>query len=464
MSFKQLYTILFFIGIFFFPFNTYEGIPALGEYSSEAGALFLMAGFGVLLFSGSIKIPLKNPYLQVFILFLLWCIIATILNIDTVYSNYFKQTGGINRFIRQYFSIILSSGIFFALYWNVIREMEIREILIKIRRVFLYTLIVAFIYGFLETLVVVFNFYPAYNILKLFNYFPFIDVHIHYQRISSVAYEPPFLAIFLITIAGWMFSYIITEKKVTRFVPILMVLFLTYFSGSRTALIIITLQLFIFMVILFNNPKYKRYIIYFFSFSAIAVVLLLAINAEKVIKSVETKLESLNFSDNLTESISNKSRFGIQYASLQVYKKNPIIGVGFGQQSYHSRYEYPMWATKDNYEFRIFYKNQKEKSFPPGFNMYTRLMAETGTIGIVLFLTFITLLIFKSWKLLRTLKDEEKILAITLFITFIGLAINWMQTDTFRMYGFWLCLAILIKLSGATNKNNEHNNSTDTAL
>jgi hypothetical protein len=37
-------------------------------------------------------------------------------------------------------------------------------------------------------------------------------------------------------------------------------------------------------------------------------------------------------------------------------------------------------------------------------------------------------------------------------ITFMGLAINWFQVDTFRTYGFWLCLAILIQITRSLNR------------
>ncbi len=87
----------------------------------------------------------------------MWCFITTLLNLPTVLENYFKQTGGVNRFVRQYFALILSTIVFFILYWNVIKNMAIRDILFKIRRVFFLSLIVASVYGFFETLYTIFH-------------------------------------------------------------------------------------------------------------------------------------------------------------------------------------------------------------------------------------------------------------------------------------------------------------------
>ncbi|MES2487344.1 MAG: O-antigen ligase family protein [Bacteroidota bacterium] len=465
MTLKKIYTWLFFIGLFFIPFNDFKGLSFMGEYKDESAAFFLLPAFLVLLASGKVNVPVKSPYFKLLLVFLAWCIVATLINFPTVLQNYFKQTSGISRFVRQYISLLISTFIFFLVYWNVIIAMTTKEILLKIRKVLLCSLVFASVYGFFETLVVVFHINAARHLLSIFDYFPFLDVIYHANRISSIAFEPPFLAIYLITVAGWMFSYVLTESSRLKFIPMVLVIILTYFSGSRTALLVIFIQLAIFFSILYRSKKYRQYIIYISMFAAVGIIAVLAINAEKIIYSVEKKLESLNFSGNLKTDVSNKSRFGMQYASLQVFKENPVTGVGFGQQSYHSRFHYPLWATRDNYEFVIFYRNQAEKSFPPGYNIYTRLLAETGFIGTGLFIAFAGLLWLRARQLLKTATGDKKILALILLISFTGFCINWLQVDTFRIYGFWICAAILIKISPqANNETDEQNSTPDTAL
>lgn len=448
---RKLYTILFFLGLFFFPFNDYEGIPLLGEFKSEAGALFLIVGFLVLGvevgFSKKVYVPYKSFIFQLIMVFLIWCFITTLLNINTVSANYFKQTGGINRFVRQYFALLLSSLVFLILYVNVLAKMELKEILLKIRKVFLWSLIIAFVYGFFEILVSSFGYRVFYKVLEAFNYFPFLEANLYPQgRISSISYEPPFLAIYLITISGWMFSYILTSKKPTRFLPAIAVLILTYFSGSRTGLVVIFIQLFIFSIFLYKDQRFKKYITNFLVGFTVIFSVLLVLNGEKVIKSVAEKMDSLDFKKNLTKNVSNQSRFGMQYASIQVFLENPVIGVGFGQQTYHNRTHYPTWATRKNYEFELYYKNKKEKAFPPGYNIYTRLLAETGLIGIILFLMILFFSLNEIRLLMKRARDEEKTLLMILLISLVGLYINWFQIDTFRMYGVWLGLAILIRI------------------
>jgi O-antigen ligase len=457
---RKIYITLFLLGLFFFPFNGYEGIAFLGEFKSEAGALFLMLAFLFLLIEVVVEkkifVPYRNPVFQIVLLFLIWCFVSTLLNVVSVSTNYFKHTTGINRFIRQYFALLISGCFFFILYCNVFRKMDTREILFKIRKTFLYSLFIASIYGFLEILVAYFGLGFFYPLLKLFDYFPFLDVTIHGKgRISSIAYEPPFFAIYLITIAGWMFSYILTEKGIWKFFPTIAIVLLTFFSGSRTGLIVVFFQLFIFTTILYKDKRFKVYIVYsligFFAFFSVMLVL----NGEKVTKALTEKVESLDFKGNLKNNKSNQSRFGLQYASLQVFKENPIIGVGFGQQTYHSRVYYPIWATKDNYEFDLFYKNKNVKSFPPGYNLYVRLLAETGVIGFLLLLTLIYVAVKQTKVLIKNSTGDKQILSYILLISFSGLFINWLQIDTFRIYGIWLSLAILMRLSQEKTAINE---------
>lgn len=458
MTLKKVIEVFFFTGLFFFSFNDYEGIPFLGEYRKESGAIFFFIGFIILLinscYTKKISVPYKSKIFKLLLIFVAWCFISTLFNFSDVINNYFKHTSGINRFIRQYFSLLISTVIFFLFYWNVISKMSIRDILYKIRKVFFLSLIIASVYGFLEIGVSFFGISSLYNILKLFDYFPFLEVDLEgYGRISSICYEAPFLAIYLISIAGWMFSYILTEKSYLKFIPTILVLILTFFSGSRTGLLVVFIQLFVFSTILYKNKKYRKYISYSLFFCGIFFSFLLIINGQKIIKAVSEKVESLNFSQNLTKSVSNQSRFGMQYAALQVFKEHPIVGVGFGQQTYSARFHYPGWATRNNYEYEIFYKNSAEPTFPPAYNIYTRLLAEIGLIGFSLFCYILYLSIRETKKLIKNSTNEKLILSYILLISFVGLFINWMQIDSFRMYCVWICIVILIRLSQVEKTN-----------
>ena len=452
ITIRNIYNILFFIGLFFFPFNSFDGLKYFGEYKNESAAYFFFAGFIILivelLIIKRVSIPLNNLIYKILILFLLWCIISSVINSFTIYINYFKHTTGFVRFIRQYISLLISGLIFPFFYWNVIFKMSLSEILIKTRRIFLFSLVIATIYGFLELFVYKFGYKFLYPLIKLFNYFPFLEEKILSNgRISSISYEPPFFAVYLISISGWMFSYILTEKKLIKYVPTLAILLLTYYSGSRTGLIVVFIQLIIFLSIALS--KKQKFLVTAITVFFVTVLCLFFVTAKQsiVLNDISKKIESLDFKNNLKKNISNQSRFGIQYASLMVFKDNPIIGVGFGQQAYYAKNYYPGWAKSNNWEFKYLYLNSNEPSFPPGYNLYTRLLAETGIIGILIFLFLIYVSIKQTLNFIKNQNQEIKILGIILLVTFSGLYINWLQIDTFRVYVLWLSLCVLMKLN-----------------
>ncbi len=451
ITLNKIYTFLFFIALFFLPFNSWEGIEEFGEFKRESSAIFLLVGFFVLsfeiMYKGKITIPYKNYVFKIVLIFLGWCILSTVLNAPSVLNVYYKQTSGVMRFIRQYFALMLSCGLFFLVYWYAINKMTNQQILLSIRKVFFFSFIVVSIYGFLEILYTVFGFYPAYSILRVFDYFPFTEYDSDINgRVSSVCWEPPALATYLITIAGWMFSYILTNKGIKKYIPTILVLLLTYYSGSRTALIVIFIQLIVFLSIILNKNQKIKSLLYLASTVVLFTSFIFISNGEKIISNIEKKIESLDFKGNLKTNISNQSRFGIQYANLVVFSENPIVGVGFGQQGFHAINHYPGWAKKNNYEFEQIYLNKNNPSFPPGYNIYIRLLAETGIVGFILFL-FIFYVVFKqTYKRIKNNDNLDRVLELILFISFIGFALNWLQMDTFRIYGFWFCLAIFMTI------------------
>ena len=98
--------VLILAGIFFMPFNSWEGIPFLGEYYRDSCFLFFLLAFFITLFKRKIKLPFHSPIFYSLIVFLVWAALTTFINFETVLQNSFKQTSGVVRFLRQYFSLV----------------------------------------------------------------------------------------------------------------------------------------------------------------------------------------------------------------------------------------------------------------------------------------------------------------------------------------------------------------------
>lgn len=452
VTLKHIYTFLFFVGLFFIPFNEFEGLSFLGEYQSEAATYFFLSGFLVCLadsfFKKRINFPAKNPLILLLSAFIIWTFLSTLINYPTVSESFFKATSGISRYIRQTISLLISAVCFTFLFWNVIKDYSLQDIVLKIRKVLLYSFIFVAVYGFIEIGIVYFGMGFLKPVLDAFEYFPFVTTDLNTGErigISSVTFEIPALGNYLIFVTPWLVSYIFTHKSLFRFIPLLVSVILMLFSDARAAFVVILLQLICLIVILLLDERYRKNTLTGVKVFGIVTVLAVALNTETIYKSVNEKLDKLNFSKNLTKNVSNQSRFGMQYAALKVFSENPMCGVGFGQGTYHMMHHYPYWSTANNWEFQYMYKNQQEKAFPPQFNMYTRLLAEVGIIGFILFSSLVILSIMYSILCWKSCKAENKYIGVILILSFIGLCVNWLQSDFFRHYGFWLCLMILVR-------------------
>lgn len=456
LTIKAIGLFFVYIGIFLIPFNAYEGPGFMGEYNRHPCTYFFLIAFLIstldIFLKRRIYFPIKNIIFQLLILFLIWCAATALFNINNILDYYLKGTIGIVRFIKQYGSLLISALFFLLTYVNLFYGMKPIDIFKKIRQVYFISFLVVTFYAFLEILIVFFSVTALVPVIELFNYFPFTTVYLSYglDRISSVSFEPPELATYLICIAGWMFSYMLTGKGLKKYLPALIVLILTFFSDSRSGLVTVILQFCLFIYLSYKQKIFRYQLNKFIAILIIPVAVLFVFKGASITNYVFEKITSFSISDS-THGGSNKSRLGIQYANLVVFSENPVSGVGFGQSAFASREHYPSWATNDNWEFRVMYLNPYHKPFPSVYNMYVRLLSETGLIGTILFISFLFALMWSCYQFCISPKQysrQFRIFGIVLLITFFGISVNWLKTETFRIFGFWVALAFFLIITG----------------
>ena len=433
------------LGVFFMPFNSWSGLPFLGEYFRDSCFIFFILSFCFLVFKRKILLPLHSPAFLVLVIFFCWIIFATAFNSIDISTYFFKQTTGFNRFLRQFISLSIAGFILPVTFYNVFIDIAFNKLLSKIRLMMLLSLIVVTCYAFVEILVVKFDMiFLKKEVLNLFDYFPFVEAKtdLRLKRISSITFEPPALGTYLITIFGWLASYILTSKKYYNFVPALVVVLLAFASGSRAAFFIIIIQAFLFLMLSIRSKEHFPRVLKLLLFVFTVALVTLFVSGPKVVEYVSKEIKSFQI-DDTDHSLSNKSRFGIQYANLKVFLNNPLVGVGFGQQAFEARDLYPNWAKRNNWEFRLKYLNSNDKRFPPGYNLYLRLAAETGIIGLSIFILFVLYILLWCFNNL----SNNHVLALIVTVSIIGVLLNWLKMDTFRLYGFWICVSIIFATS-----------------
>lgn len=450
---KVLRTILF-LGIFFLPFNSFEGFDHIGEFARDGAILFFMPlPILAFLIKGKFAFPLNDKVYQPFLFFIIWIIVSMVFNSYGAYGYYFKGINGYTRFIRQFFSLMISSVYLFSGYYLVFRNVHPKELFLKLRKVIFYSFVLVSICALLEFLILRLNITSLKGLIKLFDYFPFTEISLDYRnrRLSSVTFEPPALATYLFGVSGWMFSYIVTGKGFKKYVPGLIVVFLCLFSGSRSSLFFIVIQLAAFVWVLLRKSNFRKYFKRVLVYSLIAGLFAAILYGKTISTYIIDKATSFSIEDDQLSN-SNKSRLGIYTASWLVFLENPIVGAGYGQQAFLAKDKYPDWAVKNNWEFRDKYLNEDNPSFPPGYNLYLRLLAETGLVGLLIFALFFFLIVTRCLKLIKSEDKTIEIFGLVLFVSMIGFFLNWFKMDTFRVYGFWISLALLIVINTYRNE------------
>ena len=451
LSIINIASSLILIGIFFLPFNSWDGVGFLGEFYRDSCFLFFSIAFVFLVFKRRIKIPYKNLIFQILILLIIWSLLATVLNSSNILEYFFKKTTGVERFINQYGALIICTILIPLTFFNGFFTFDINNLFFRIRKILLISLSIVFAYAFIEVLIVKFGMTELKtSLLNIFDYFPFTEAKTDSlgKRISSVSFEAPALGTYLLSISAWMFSYIMTGRSKWKFIPTIIVVSLAFLSGSRAAFFITIIQVVIFVLILLRNSRYSKTFVNT-SFSIILTsFIILGIYSKEITGYVKNEIQSFKLDDK-QHSISNKSRFGIQQAMFKVFLKNPITGTGYGLQAFESRKHYPVWAKRDNWEFRVMYLNQNDERFPPGYNIYLRLLSETGFIGFMIFCVLLIQIFLWCYNNL----NKHNLYSTVILISTIGFSLNWLKMDSFRIYAFWLCLALIFLLESKKTKN-----------
>ena len=441
----------------------------LGEFRNETYIYPLLIGFiffgFYLLLRGVISLPLKSIFFQILILLSLWFLATFIISFPSIATNDFKGTNGVARFLRQYFSAIFSIILTPIFLYNIFKNYDTKTIFGKIEKTIEVSLIVVFGFALIEFASIVLNSDVAHGIIVWVNNnlpLVFIREDIYLKRVSSISHEPPFLGMYLIFVTPWIFKGLVANSKKWKYILFLiMILVLALISKSRAGQLFCLIEILLFTAILVLSKKsfLEKFILTTMLFLLITPFLILW-NGDAIFKNIGDRIDSFKIVKNIEENNSNKTRLGTIVAGLETFIEHPIAGVGYGQQGYYLINNYPVWAVEGNWEIER-YLNEDEQNYPPGFNFYVRLLSETGIIGFLLFSLFIFSLIFFCFKRYSYTKDIHYLL---FFTTFAGFAINWMQIDTPRIYGFWITLAILWVYLKEEKKHNERINNSNTSL
>ncbi len=277
------------------------------------------------------------------------------------------------------------------------------------------------------------------------------------NRVSGMAYEPAWLAGQIATVyLPWLFASLLTGVRVTRFkwmeVVLLgfaaLLILATYSRGGLlTAGVATALTL-----LLAGRAEISAAWKWFASKTwglrlGIAILTLGVVIGSGMFLSQKGYIARLFESD--AESVeefvienSAGARSAYLVGALGTYEESPILGVGLGASGFYIYDHLPDWSLTVVPEIAR-QLSPESRLYPNPKNMYARLLAETGLIGLILFAAFQFSLLGDALIALRGAAPMARFLGIAGLFSWITIATYNITQDSFTTPNLWINLGIL---------------------
>ena len=130
---------------------------------------------------------------------------------------------------------------------------------------------------------------------------------------------------------------------------------------------------------------------------------------------------------------STSFRFNVYQSSLQMFKDNPFLGIGVGNQNFRETYGLYMKTGYDALS---------------AYNIYLETAVESGIFALIAFIAFLVFLIKGAVKTILTSQNIDKVIILTIALSSItGILLHgFVDTIFFRpqlQFVFWMMVAVI---------------------
>ncbi|MCF6278475.1 MAG: O-antigen ligase family protein, partial [Anaerolineales bacterium] len=292
------------------------------------------------------------------------------------------------------------------------------------------------------------------------------------RRVSGFSFEPSWLAGQLATLyLPWLTASLLTGFKITKtkcLEPILLVFtsVILLLPNSRGGLLIVLLSTFM-TVLAAGRQAIRLSLLWFFrapkrsgwirfphlrEWSLRIGVFLLLLG---IVTGATVFLASQNYfnrlwtvsADSLPEYFVKTNaggRVSYLWATIKIFGAHPWLGTGLGSSGFYLYQNLPDWAlsnipeiTKQLAPSSLAYPNPK--------NMYLRLLAETGIVGAMLFVSFLLGILAEIKDLFAS--SAYKFIGVAGLFSWVAIGIYYLMQDSFAMAELWINFGIVLGLT-----------------
>lgn len=231
----------------------------------------------------------------------------------------------------------------------------------------------------------------------------------------SIGFQPNWMGLICaFSIMLWVYNLSRNDaNKKFSFLMIMVLAVIVIFTKSRKALIVLLMGPTLFWL-LYKPRKKSIIIIVPLAILAIVAAIWAVFNVPFLYKMIGFRLIGLfgMFDSSIVVDASTRTRANMVQIGLELFKKNPVVGVGFGNFSYHYFYEYSGWAQTYAH------------------NNYVEILAVTGTVGFILYYAVPFMMLFRMatrWK--RYAAYDRKLAAFLITFIIIRLVMDYGMVD-----------------------------------
>lgn len=262
-------------------------------------------------------------------------------------------------------------------------------------------------------------------------------------RARSVCFEPPALATFAGLAWPWTYAGVVTASKNTKLFYVILFLLnilLLSIAVSRTSVVLLVGNVVVWgllrYVYLSHRPIARR------NQQVVSLVLVTMSAAVIAIGILEINvITSVVIQD--SEHVSNITRYSLILSGINMFFSHPVLGVGFGQYGFHFVEFLPSWGY-ESWEVRDYVAGVNGR-WPSVFSTYARFAAETGIVGLTVWVGVWITLIRAVWR--ATIAYQRAtgrllLLSRPVILSCCSALLSGLTVDSVRMPVMWLSMGI----------------------
>lgn len=459
--YNRIFSALLVLTTVMLPFNDLPYFrSAFGELAVEGAFYPVMAG--MIIWGATLQrhrqFSVPTPSRWLLGSFLGWMLLSAAVNMNSILAAFTKGRAGSEKLLFQ--AVLVTFCILASIYlFNSLRMTgDKRKLFMSAMAI---SLIVPAAYSVFEILAFS-HISWASNIELQINSLIHPNLNCQLNRIRTVSGEPSWFASYCAFVLPWLTGYCLSKGKNYWFYCYILVLVIL--TKSRLAYGIMAIQ-FIFLAGLIGwrwqslSLDMKRGVKRLAVFTAIGIMLGIfasttpaftagyssvhdaSITQNEVLKVVS----SYSVSDrNNTYIDSNIARMGAQQAALGMFKDHPFFGIGIGQYGFYVSQYWPDWAqVRKSQEIKQWLSSEKGTAWPPVHNLYARIAAELGPIGLFLWLALWLNVALKCFKRFReNTQTAFDIFGLAILLSIVGVLLVGLSFDSFRYFGYWITIGV----------------------